>query len=162
MKLVISVTVLWLAGSALLIADAAAKPKPLLFKHKVTISMKAAATAWPDSPCKGQASVRYDPALVNTFYPDSRDVAAVAMMDGSCRIVVGKLGARSSLNLMCRMITHELGHLAGFDHITEQEARGLRAGDPRRTMDAYGAVGWSGCDRARVPAGFVDPYKWFK
>ncbi len=106
--------------------------------RQIDRALTQARSAWPDSPCQGRERIMWDTKLARTF---GKDTIAGAWMDGSCRIVLSNSLAHANRRTFCLILTHELGHLAGYNHV-----EGAGAKSPLGAMAKYMQdLKWNGC-----------------
>lgn len=73
--------------------------------------------AWPGSPCQDRELIQFDPAPFISPLDGSRPIG-LAWEDGTCRVDLEDSLLGQPV-LLCWVVTHEFGHLAGYDHSTD-------------------------------------------
>ena len=129
----ISIAMLGAVALLALASQVQASPRTLL-DHALPV----ARSAWPDSPCLGRETVVWDDAEVRRAYPTG-PIMGMAYA-GSCRVVFSAIAPTDRVGF-CNLLTHELGHLAGFDHVIGGVGRWA-------TMDPTPGR-WAACDLPR-------------
>lgn len=81
-----------------------------------TSPQHVASEYWADSPCRGVEQVSVRPAM-DPMYGRLATIQTlgVAYLDGSCRVVI-RPEVAADWFLLCRVLVHEFGHLAGLGH----------------------------------------------
>ena len=101
-----------------------------------------ARAAWPGSPCAGREQVHLGGDIALRAAAPSVAGSGEAL-NGMATVATCEvwLSAEMDARTFCTVLVHELGHLAGRDHVTTR-------GD---VMNGEGDIDWPACDRATDP-----------
>jgi hypothetical protein len=130
-----------IAGYAATTAHALAQ-NPASDTARLAQFLPIARAAWPASPCTGREQVHLggDVALRAAAPSVAGPGEALNGMatPATCEVW---LSAEMDARTFCAVLVHELGHLAGRDHVTT----------PGDIMNAEGDIDWPACDNATDP-----------
>lgn len=107
------------AHAATSIPDQTYTPALQLFPRETLI----AESFWPGSPCAGREQIAVVPQAMGTDEFSGQDVRVWGMAlnsDPFCRVVIDSITPDDRV-MLCYVLAHEFGHLAGRNHSTDPD-----------------------------------------